>query len=138
MFVDKYISKFSNLLGDPDPEEQKVYESSPSTGSVSSFTKPRRVSRSASMASDITEKPPSETSPKKRKPAARSHTESPTKSSKIHLKLHIIISSLLLFPFSRFFLFPKTFPLTILQTFHSLLQPIIFSHFSFPLFCQHS
>lgn len=71
--------------GEPDPEEQKVYEeSSPSTGSVSSFTKPkRRNSRSASMTSEITpEKTPSETSPRKLRSLARSLTLSPAKAGK--------------------------------------------------------
>lgn len=73
------------ILGDPDPEEQKVYEpSSPSTSSVSSFSKPRRASRSASMTSDVTpERPPSEASPKKPRILARTNVDNPTRQGRL-------------------------------------------------------
>lgn len=75
-----YIISYFNILGDPDPEEQQVYtQSSPSTSSISSFTKPRKISRSASVTSDISpEKTTSEISPKTRS-MTRSQTESPSK-----------------------------------------------------------
>lgn len=68
------------FIGNPDVEEEKIYEqSSPSSSSVGSVTRSRRLSRSASMASNATpEKQHGEAiTPPEKRSIARNIVDSP-------------------------------------------------------------